>query len=122
MSNEELYRRARSRVQSKVYERRVTDDEIIIEQEKEIEYYRDKINKLTDKDKKKNNKNSINIEVHSEADEAIHKLREVSKLLEEINNKMLVTLGIDNCQAKDYTTICTYQAGILVKEETTQYK
>lgn len=41
MSNEELYRRARSRVQSKVYERRVTDDEIIIEQEKEIEYYRD---------------------------------------------------------------------------------
>lgn len=122
MSNEELYRRARSRVQSKVYERRVTDDEIIIEQEKEIEYYRDKINKLTDKDKKKNNKNSINIEVHLEADEAIHKLREVSKLLEEINNKMLVTLGIDNGQAKDYTTICTYQAGVLVKEETTQYK
>ena len=30
-----------------------------------------------------------------------------------------------NCmkeQEKDYTTICTYQAGVLVKEETTQYK
>lgn len=122
MSNEELYRRARSRVQSKVYERRVTDDEIIIEQEKEIEYYRDKINKLTDKDKKKNNKNSINIEVHLEADEAIHKLREVNKLLEDIKNKKLVALGIDCGQEKNYSTICTYQAGVLVKEETTQYK
>lgn len=122
MSNEELYIKARSRVQSKVCGRRVTDDEIIIDQEKEIEYYRDKINKLTDKDKKKNNKNNINIEVHLEADEAIHKLKEVNKLLEDIKNKRLVTLGIDNGQAKDYTTICTYQAGVLVKEETTQYK
>lgn len=46
MSNEELYIKARSRVQSKVCGRRVTDDEIIIDQEKEIEYYRDKINKF----------------------------------------------------------------------------
>lgn len=121
MSDEELYKKARARVQSKTLKRGVTDNEIIVEQEKEIEYYRNRINKLINKDTMKSS-SSINIKLHLETDEAMQKLEEVSKLLEEINNKMLVTLGIDNGQAKDYTTICTYQAGVLVKEETTQYK
>lgn len=120
MNDEELYKKARARVQRKIIERRVTDNEIIVEQEKEIEYYRSRINKLMNKDTKKSN--SINIKLHLETDEAMQKLEEVSKLLEEINNKPLVKLGIDKGQAKDYTTICTYQAGVLVKEETTQYK
>ena len=33
-----------------------------------------------------------------------------------------INIGIDCGQEKDYTTICEYQAGVLVKEETTQYK
>lgn len=33
-----------------------------------------------------------------------------------------INIGMDCGQEKDYTTICEYQAGVLVKEETTQCK
>ena len=122
MIDEELYRKAKARVQNKMLGRSVTDNEIIVEQEKEIEYYRNRINKLMNKDQKQSNIGNINIKLHLETDEAMQKLEQVSKLLEEINNKSLVKLGKDEGQAKDYTTICTYQAGVLVKEETIQYK
>lgn len=122
MNDNELYERARKRVQEKIKGRSVHNKDVIIDQEKEIEYYRNRIKEFMNKDTKKNNSGSINIKLHLETDEAMQKLEEVSKLLEEINNKSLMILGIDKGQAKDYTTICTYQAGVLVKEETTQYK
>lgn len=33
-----------------------------------------------------------------------------------------INIKKDNKQEKDYTTICEYQAGVLAKEETIQYK
>lgn len=121
MNDTELFEKARRRVQGKIKGRCVTDNEIIVELEREIEYYRSRIREFMNKDTEKSS--SINIKLHLETDEAMQKLEEVSKLLEEINNKPLVVLGIDNGQAKDYTTVTYYNdEGNLVKEETTQFK
>lgn len=51
MSDTELYEKARRRVQKKIKGRCVTNKDVIIDQEKEIEYYREKIQRLTDKKK-----------------------------------------------------------------------
>lgn len=121
MSDIWLYEKAKRRLQEKIKARFVTDTDIIVYQEKEIMYYRDKINKLTGKSKNKSDSN-INIKIDIEADEAKQELKELNEILEEIKDKTMIIKGIDFGQTKDYTTICTYQAGVLVKEETTQYK
>lgn len=51
MSDTELYEKARRRVKKKIKGRCVTNKDVIIDQEKEIEYYREKIQRLTDKKK-----------------------------------------------------------------------
>ena len=51
MNDIELYEKARRRVQGKIKGRCVTNKDVIVDQEKEIEYYREKIRKLTDKKK-----------------------------------------------------------------------
>lgn len=51
MNDTELYEKARKRVQEKIKGRCVTNKDVIIDQEKEIEYYREKIQRLTDKKK-----------------------------------------------------------------------
>lgn len=48
MDDNELFEQARRRVQKKIKGRCVTNKDVIVEQEKEIEYYRDKIKKLED--------------------------------------------------------------------------
>lgn len=45
--DDELYEQARRRVQKKIKGRCVRNKDIIIDQEKEIEYYREKIRRLT---------------------------------------------------------------------------
>lgn len=47
MENIELFERARNRVQKKIKGRCVTNKDVIIDQEKEIQYYRERIQKLT---------------------------------------------------------------------------
>lgn len=49
MNDIELYERARKRVQEKIKGRSVRNKDVIIEQEKEIEHYRNKIQRLTNK-------------------------------------------------------------------------
>lgn len=49
MNDTELYEKAKRRVQGKIKGRCVTNRDVIIDQEKEIEYYREKIQKLTRK-------------------------------------------------------------------------
>ena len=49
MNDIELYEKARKRVQKKIKGRCVTNKDVIIDQEKEIEYYREKIRTLTNK-------------------------------------------------------------------------
>ena len=44
----ELFEKARRRVQGKIKGRCVTNKDVIVDQEREIEYYRDKIKKLED--------------------------------------------------------------------------
>ena len=53
MSNkdDELFEQARRRVQAKIKGRCIRNKDVIIEQEKEIEYYREKIRRLTDNEK-----------------------------------------------------------------------
>lgn len=65
MNNIELYKNARNRVQNKLG-KGISDRDIIIDQEEEIIYYREKIKKLTDmlkykKDIELNKKNEIDI-------------------------------------------------------------
>ena len=48
MNDTELYEKVRRRVQEKNKGRCVTDKDIIVSQEEEIEYYREKIQRLTD--------------------------------------------------------------------------
>lgn len=58
MSNkdDELFEQARRRVQAKIKGRCIRNKDVIIEQEKEIEYYREKIRRLTDNEKEIFNK------------------------------------------------------------------
>lgn len=51
MNNNELFEQARRRIQNKIKGRSVRNKDVIIEQEKEIEYYREKIKKLTNNKK-----------------------------------------------------------------------
>lgn len=51
MDDNELFEQARRRVQNKIKGRSVKNKDVIIEQEKEIEYYREKIKKLTNNKK-----------------------------------------------------------------------
>lgn len=48
MDDNELFKQARRRVQKKIKGRCVTNKNVIVDQEREIEYYRDKIKKLED--------------------------------------------------------------------------
>lgn len=48
MDDNELFEQARRRVQKKIKGRCVTNKDVIVDQEREIEYYRDKIKKLED--------------------------------------------------------------------------
>lgn len=51
MNDNELFEQARRRIQNKIKGRSVKNKEVIIELEKEIEYYREKIKKLTNNKK-----------------------------------------------------------------------
>lgn len=48
MNDNELFEQARRRVQKKIKGRCVTNKDVIVDQEREIEYYRDKIKKMED--------------------------------------------------------------------------
>ena len=56
VNDNELFERARRRVQEKIKGRCVTNKDVIIDQEKEIEYYRQKIQRLTNAKTKNFNK------------------------------------------------------------------
>lgn len=56
VNDNELFERARRRVQKKIKGRCVTNKDVIIDQEKEIEYYRQKIQRLTNAKTKNFNK------------------------------------------------------------------
>lgn len=106
MANEELYKKARARVQNGIIERRVTDCEIIIEQEKEIEYYRNIINNLR-KDKKKNNSIDLDINVNREQlDNTTEELRESKDIKPHItirnNRAVYVTINNFNETEKEW--------------------
>ena len=49
MNDEKLYLKARQRIENMKRKNNITDSEIIIELEKEIEHYRERINKFLDK-------------------------------------------------------------------------
>lgn len=49
MNDNELYEQARARVQRKIKGRSVKNKDIIVDQEKEIRYYRERIQKMMDK-------------------------------------------------------------------------
>ena len=50
MDDNELYEQARARVQRKIKGRSVKNKDIIVDQEKEIRYYRERIQKMMDKE------------------------------------------------------------------------
>ncbi len=124
MNDNELFEKARRRVQGKIKGRCVTNKDVIIDQEKEIEQYRNKIRKLTDviENKEVHSKdNCIEVEVNLEVEETINKLEKINQLIIDIKENAIKT-GIDFGQDKDYTTTQIYVDGELVKEETIQYK
>ncbi len=49
MEDIEIYKKAKARVENKTHNRYVTDADIIIEQEKEIQYYRNKIKVISER-------------------------------------------------------------------------
>lgn len=54
MNDNELFEQARRRVQKKIKGRCVTNKDVIVDQEREIEYYRNKIEKIIEKSYKRN--------------------------------------------------------------------
>ncbi len=128
MNDNELFEQARKRVQKKFRGKCVRNKDVIVDQEREIQYYRERIQNMMKKtnNEESNLKNddtigSISIKLNLEADKAIEKLERAKQLLIDIEEKS-TEIGIDLGQEKDYTTKQTYANGELVKEETTQYK
>ena len=123
MSDEELYFKAKKRIENMKRKNNMSDNEIIIELEKEIEYYRERIRKFLDKPfETKNNNNSIEIGVQLNADEAIQKLETMKGLVEEIEEQPSFELLEEN-QKIDFEVVIFYDAnGNQVKEHRIQYK
>ncbi len=123
MSDEELYFKAKKRIENMKRKNNMADNEIIIELEKEIEYYRERIRKFLDKPfETKNNNNSIEIGVQLNADEAIQKLETMKGLVEEIEEQPSFELLEEN-QKIDFEVVIFYDAnGNQVKEHRIQYK
>ena len=99
------------------------DNEIIIELEKEIEHYRERIRKFLDKSfEDESNNNSIEIGVQLNADEAIQKLETMKGLVEEIAEQPSFEL-LEEKQQIDFEVVTFYDAnGNQVKEHRIQYK
>ena len=123
MSDEELYFKAKKRIENMKRKNNMADNEIIIELEKEIEYYRERIRKFLDKPfETKNNNNSIEIGVQLNADEAIQKLETMKGLVEEIEEQPSFEL-LEEKQKIDFEVVTFYDAnGNQVKEHRIQYK
>ena len=123
MNDEELYFKAKKRIENMKRKNDIADNEIIIELEKEIEYYRERIRKFLDKPfETKNNNNSIEIGVQLNADEAIQKLETMKGLVEEIEEQPSFEL-LEEKQKIDFEVVTFYDAnGNQVKEHRIQYK
>lgn len=123
MSDEELYFKAKKRIENMKRKNDIADNEIIIELEKEIEYYRERIRKFLDKPfETKNNNNSIEIGVQLNADEAIQKLETMKGLVEEIEEQPSFEL-LEEKQKIDFEVVTFYDAnGNQVKEHRIHYK
>lgn len=136
MNDNELFEQARKRVQRKIKGKCITNKDVIIDQEKEILYYREKIQKMIEKAESKDNKikpiNTIKVEIDIEAGKALNNLETIKKKIKEINQLYKATditseryhlvCGCDIGQAKDYTIIDYYKNGELIKTQTIQYK
>lgn len=68
MNDNELFEQARKRVQKKTKGRCVRNKDVIVEQEKEIQYYREKIQIMTSESKYKNKRfnNKFNVTINDE--------------------------------------------------------
>lgn len=123
MSDEELYFKAKKRIENMKRKNDIADNEIIIELEKEIEYYRERIRKFLDKPfETKNNNNSIEIGVQLNADEAMQKLETMKGLVEEIEEQPSFEL-LEEKQKIDFEVVTFYDAnGNQVKEHRIHYK
>ena len=123
MSDEELYFKAKKRIENMKRKNDIADNEIIIELEKEIEYYRERIRKFLDKPfETENNNNSIEIGVQLNADEAMQKLETMKGLVEEIEEQPSFEL-LEEKQKIDFEVVTFYDAnGNQVKEHRIHYK
>lgn len=66
MDDNELYEQARARVQRKIKGRSVRNKDIIVDQEKEIRYYRERIQNISQEIKKQEYQNKFEIEINEE--------------------------------------------------------
>ena len=123
MNDEELYIKAKTRIEHMKRKKNMPDNEIIIELEKEIEHYRERIRKFLDKSfEDESNNNSIEIGVQLNADEAIQKLETMKGLVEEIAEQPSFEL-LEEKQQIDFEVVTFYDAnGNQVKEHRIQYK
>lgn len=94
MNDNELFERARRRVQKKIKGRCVTNKDVIIDQEKEIEYYREKIQRLTDKEKETFDKE---LEVTIKSEDYLIKYNDDTDLVELMMyvNKLIIETDIN---------------------------
>lgn len=123
MNDEELYIKAKTRIEHMKRKNNMPDNEIIIELEKEIEHYRERIRKFLDKSfEDESNNNSIEIGVQLNADEAIQKLETMKGLVEEIAEQPSFEL-LEEKQQIDFEVVTFYDAnGNQVKEHRIHYK
>lgn len=117
----------RKQMQKTIKGRSITNKEIILKQDEEIEQYRKRLTYLSEYIERENYKNNdnkancITVKMNLEAEEFTKGLENIKRILSDIEEKAF-NIGIDLGQEKDYTTVQTYVNEKLVKEETTQYK
>lgn len=90
MDDNELFEQARRRVQKQIKGRCVTNKDIIVDQEREIEYYREKIKKLTHANNTRNEPTEI-------LEDKIMVITDIYK----INNKEYYITYTEETKAKD---------------------
>lgn len=138
--NKNKYDKAVTRIAFAKGQNRITDAEVIISLENEIDYYRNKINLLENVREENRNviknydamikelKETIKRMINGEDIFTFKTMNEIRNIfeLEPIQNITTKTnkyiYGLDMSKDIDYTTITYYQDGKPIKEETIQYK
>lgn len=105
MNDNELYEQARNREERNIKRRGISDKDIIIQQEKEIQYYRQRIERILDKKSTKQTQSKHKLKIEIDSDKAIQDIRKVKKEVKELVNECTFEINKLELKRRDILVI-----------------